>query len=52
VDEEEGKANDPEHESFDEQETFFEHYDIEKIVTLKCIAVSCNKLRDRKFLLK
>ena len=36
----------------EEVNTFFEHYDIEKIVTLKCIAVTCNKLRGRRFMLK
>jgi hypothetical protein len=33
-------------------DSFYEHYEIEKMITVKCIAATCNKLRDQRFFLK
>ena len=27
-------------------DSFYEHYDIDKMITVKCIVATCNKLRD------
>lgn len=31
---------------------FFKHFDIEKILTFKCMAAQCNTIRSKKFMLK
>lgn len=39
--------------SFEEKDDkFYEHFDIDKMITYSCIAINCNKLMDKKFMLK
>lgn len=34
------------------ENTFFEHYDILQVISFKCIAAVCNKVRKKRFMLK